>query len=73
MINMATYEILFTGGREASVLAKIVPSNYYASIPGEVLLQIDGPVSPQTLTGILAWYRDCIKGDDSISEPIQDR
>ena len=67
------YEIVFTGGREASVRAKVVPSNYYAARKGEVLLQIDGPVSPQTLASILVWYRDCIKGDGSISEPIRDR
>ena len=65
--------VVFTGGREASVQAKVVPSNYHASLPGEVLLQIEGPVSPQTLEGILAWYRDCIKWHGSISEPPRDR
>lgn len=47
------HEALFTGGREVTPEVKLVPSNYHASLPGEKLVLISGPVSLGTLRDIL--------------------
>jgi hypothetical protein len=52
---------LFTNGRESSIEACLVPSNYHDPIKGEVQLQIDGPVSLETLETIVSWFRNSTK------------
>lgn len=47
-----------TGGRESSPLISIVESNYYGREPGEVLLNISGPISVETLKAALEWFEE---------------
>ena len=46
----------FSGGREETVSASIVESNYYEKEDGEVNLVINGQVSLETLKGITRWF-----------------
>jgi len=47
----------FTGGRENTPFAEIVPCNYYRAEPGEVSLEITGRLSCATLEWVLHWFK----------------
>lgn len=47
----------FSGGRENTPFAQLVPSNYYAAKPGEVCVRISGDCSVSTLEHILEWAK----------------
>lgn len=47
--------IFITGGREESVMVKLVQSNYHAKEPNEMLLSFSGPVSLGTLKEVFGW------------------
>jgi hypothetical protein len=47
----------FTTGKEAPVMASIVPSTDPSCSNGAVQLQIEGPVSLETLETIVSWFK----------------
>jgi len=47
----------FSGGRENTPFAEIVPCNYYRAEPGEVSLEITGRCSCGTLEMIVNWFK----------------
>jgi hypothetical protein len=47
----------FTGGREDTPFAEIVPCSYYRAEPGEVSIEITGRCSVATLSNILHWFK----------------
>jgi len=65
---------LFTGGREETVRAQLVPSNYHDMNVGEMLLRIDGAVSLGTLAEIVRWAKEeceVVSGDDEQDEILR--
>lgn len=62
----------FSGGRENTPFAELVPSNYYAAKPGEVCVRISGDCSVATLRGIVAWAEEnteLVRDDNMWPEP----
>ena len=47
----------FSGGREGTPFAEIVPCSYYRAEPGEVSIEIEGRCSVATLDYILHWAK----------------